>query len=472
MDQRMPPYSLEAEQAVLGGCMLADWGFEAAGEQVNERDFYRKDHRLIWRALQQLSDVDRPRDPVTVSDVLQRDGQLDDAGGLAYLCMLTSEAGSAANVRAYAAVVRERAVLRGLIQVGTDITDMGFAPNRRSAAELVDAAEQRVMALGEERSRQGEPATMPEVMGRVVEYIERTVAGQTPGVTTGFVDLDRRTTGLHPGDLIIVAGRPSMGKSTFALNVGDNIADTGRAVMMFSMEMPADQLGMRQVASRGRIDLQRIRTGDLDDRHWDRLHKAMMAIERSPVVIDDQGGLSPNQIRSRARAWARRCRRENQPLGALIVDYIQLMQIPGNSENRTNEIAAVSRSLKALAKELGVPVIALSQLNRSVENRDDKRPRMADLRESGGIEQDADLILMLYRDEVYKPDTEFGGIAEVICRKQRQGPLGTDRLAFVGDQVRFENLAENWEPPEPQKPARRTRRAFNAGGKKPGASHD
>ncbi|MBV60251.1 replicative DNA helicase [Abyssibacter profundi] len=452
MEQRLPPYSLEAEQAVLGGLMLQDDAWDRVAGRVMEADFYRKDHRLIYQAIGDLANSDRPRDVVTVSEWLQGRGQLEDAGGLAYLGTLANDVGSAANIGAYADIVRERSVYRKLIKVGTDITDMGFTPEGRPATELLDEAERKVLDIAESSRRTTSgPRAGAEFLGDVVERIEKLVGGQLAGTSTGLVDLDKKTTGLHPGDLVIVAGRPSMGKTSFSMNIAEAIAtdpQTPKAVLVFSLEMPGDQLMMRMISSFGRVNQERLRSGNLTDEDWDKIHSAMTLLERAPIYIDDDGQLSPTELRSRARRLKREVnniRSEQFPegleLGLILVDYLQLMQVPGFKENRTNEIAMISRGMKSLAKELEVPVIALSQLNRSVENRDDKRPRMADLRESGGIEQDADVIMFIYRDEVYNPETDRRGIAEIIIAKQRNGPIGKVDATFTGQYTRFDNVA-------------------------------
>ena len=452
MEQRLPPYSLEAEQAVLGGLMLQDDAWDRVAGRVMEADFYRKDHRLIYQAIGDLANSDRPRDVVTVSEWLQGRGQLEDAGGLAYLGTLANDVGSAANIGAYADIVRERSVYRKLIKVGTDITDMGFTPEGRPATELLDEAERKVLDIAESSRRTTSgPRAGAEFLGDVVERIEKLVGGQLAGTSTGLVDLDQKTTGLHPGDLVIVAGRPSMGKTSFSMNIAEAIAtdpQTPKAVLVFSLEMPGDQLMMRMISSFGRVNQERLRSGNLTDEDWDKIHSAMTLLERAPIYIDDDGQLSPTELRSRARRLKREVnniRSEQFPegleLGLILVDYLQLMQVPGFKENRTNEIAMISRGMKSLAKELEVPVIALSQLNRSVENRDDKRPRMADLRESGGIEQDADVIMFIYRDEVYNPETDRRGIAEIIIAKQRNGPIGKVDATFTGQYTRFDNVA-------------------------------
>ncbi|MDD3762076.1 MAG: replicative DNA helicase [Nevskiales bacterium] len=439
---KLPPYSIEAEQSVLGGLMLDNRAWNDLADRLSPEDFYREDHQLIYRAISELVGTNRPCDFVTLTEHLKTQGQLDAAGGLAYLMTLANDTPSAANVMAYAEIVRERAVLRGLVQVGGDVAELGYRPEGRSYGELLDMAEQRVFAL---RSRADHARStyfsMPELMDgleRKIEYLRDNPTGLA-GLSTGFTDFDKMTTGLHAGDLVILAGRPSMGKTSFALNIAEHVAlYEKKPVAVFSMEMPAEQLALRMVSSFARIPMGNLRSGELEDMDWDRLVSQGSLIREAPLYIDETGALSPLEVRARARRIKAR-----HGLGLIVVDYIQLMQVPGTKDNRTGEIAEISRSLKALGKELEVPVIALSQLNRGVEQRDNKRPRMADLRESGGIEQDADLIVFIYRDEVYNKESPDKGTAEIIITKQRNGPLGMVRTAFLGQYTRFDNLAQS-----------------------------
>ncbi|QHS11406.1 replicative DNA helicase [Sinimarinibacterium sp. NLF-5-8] len=437
---RMPPYSNEAERSVLGGLMLDNRPWNDLAGRLSPEDFYTEGHQLIYRAICELVGGNRPCDFITLSEHLKAHGQLDEAGGVAYLGELANDALSAANVAAYAEIVRERAVLRGLTQVGGDIAALGFNANGRSYAELLDLAEQQVFKL-RGRADQGNSSyfSMPELMDKLERDIDelRNNPQSVAGLSTGFIDFDKMTTGLRPGDLMILAGRPAMGKTSFALNIAEHVVlYEKQPVVVFSMEMPAEQLAMRMVSSFARVPMGKLRGGDLDDRDWDRLVSQSGLIREAPLYIDESGALSPLDLRARARRIKAR-----HGLSLVIVDYIQLMQVPGTRENRTNEISEISRSLKALAKELGVPVIALSQLNRGVEQRDNKRPRMSDLRESGGIEQDADQIVFIYRDEVYNKESPDKGTAEIIIVKQRNGPLGMVRTAFAGEFTRFDNLA-------------------------------
>ncbi len=435
---RVPPHSLEAEQAVLGGLMLDNEAWDKIADRVLESDFYRKDHRLIFRGLAALAEDQKPIDVVTLSERLRSAGELDDAGGLAYLGALAKDTPSAANIAAYADIVRERSVLRQMIRVGTQVVGDAFETDGRDSKELLDAAERLIFEIAENsgRFRKGFVG-MQDILPTVVERIDTLYQqdGTVTGLSTGFSDFDDRTSGLQRGDLVIVAARPSMGKTTFAMNIAEHAAlKSGEPVAVFSMEMPADALAMRMLASLGRVELQHIRTGSLDDDDWPRLTSTMSLLNEASLFIDDSPGLSPQEMRARAR----RLKRE-RGLGLIVVDYLQLMQIPGFKENRTGEISEISRSLKSMAKELDVPVVALSQLNRSLEQRPNKRPVMSDLRESGAIEQDADVIVFIYRDEVYNEDSPDKGMAEIIIGKQRNGPIGTCRLTFLGKYTRFEN---------------------------------
>ena len=438
---KISPHSIQAEQSVLGGLMLDNQTWDAVADKVVESDFYRKDHRLIFRTIEQLADKQEPFDVITLSEALNTAGQLEDAGGLAYLGTLAKDTPSAANIVAYANIVRDKSVLRQLIHVGTDISDSAFNPEGRDTAELLENAERQVFEIAEQRQRgQGGFASIKSLLAQAVDKIETLYEqeGSITGAGTGFADFDEMTSGLQPSDLIIVAGRPSMGKTTIAMNMAENIAIKGdKPVAVFSMEMPGDSLAMRMMSSLGRIDQHKVRTGKLDDDEWPRLTSAINLLAETKLFIDDTPALTPTEVRSRAR----RLMREHGQLGLIVIDYLQLMQSPASGDNRVQQISDISRGLKALAKELNVPVIALSQLNRNLEQRPNKRPVMSDLRESGGIEQDADVIVFVYRDEVYNPDSPDKGIAEIIIGKQRNGPIGTVRLTFLGQYTRFENFA-------------------------------
>ena len=436
---KLPPHSIQAEQSVLGGLMLDNQMWDVIADRVGEEDFYRKDHRLLFRAIRDLAEKQDPFDVITLSELLEQTGSLNDAGGLAYLGTLAKDTPSAANIAAYADIVRERSVLRQLIHVGTEVSNIAFQPEGRDTAEILEYAEQKVFQIAEQRQR-GSKGFMPikTLLSDAVDKIEKLFQqeGSVTGAATGFTDFDEKTSGLQPSDLIIVAGRPSMGKTSFAMNLAENVAIKGdKPVAVFSMEMPGDQLAMRMMSSLGRIDQHKVRTGNLDDDEWPRMTSAINILAEAKLFIDDTPAMSPMEVRSRAR----RLVREHGPLGMIVLDYIQLMQSPGYGDNRVNEISHISRSLKALAKELDVPVVALSQLNRNLEQRPNKRPVMSDLRESGSIEQDADVIVFIYRDEVYNEDSPDKGTAEIIISKQRNGPIGTSRLTFLGQYTRFEN---------------------------------
>lgn len=437
---RIPPHSLEAEQSVIGGLMLDNKAWERVGDKLVAEDFYRRDHRLIFDAIGELAERNQPCDAVTVSEFLDRKGQIEEAGGLAYLGQLAMDTPSAANTVAYADIVRERSMLRELIRVGGEIAGSAFQSDGRDAASLVDAAERSVFEIAEKGHRRGSGfVPLKEILPRTIDRLDelQSSEGHVTGAPTGFDDLDRMTAGLHPGDLVIIAGRPSMGKTSLAMNIAEHIAiSAAKPVAIFSMEMSAEQLSFRMISSLGRVNQSHLRTGNFSDEDWHRINSAVSVMSNASVFIDDSPALNPTELRARAR----RLKREHG-LGLIVVDYLQLMQVSGSGENRATEISEISRSLKALAKELSLPVIALSQLNRSVEQRTDKRPVMSDLRESGAIEQDADLIAFIYRDEVYNKDTLRKGIADIIVAKQRNGPIGDIQLTFLGEYTKFENFA-------------------------------
>ncbi len=444
MNPRLPPFSIDAEQAVLGGMCLDNRVIPEVLSRVTAEEFYRADHQLLFAAISELTKCGKPADFVTVTQHLRDCGELDAAGGLAYVSEVISRTPSAAAAAQYADIVRQQAHLRELIAVSADAMEAGYQPGSRSVDEIIDAAEAAMLAI---RRKGAEATTGPraigDLIGDVEAELERRKGGDgVPGLRTGLSKFDELTTGLHPGDLVILGARPSMGKTSLALNIAEHVAlDQHQRVVVFSMEMPAKQLVQRMQASVARVPFEALRTGRMHDMDWDRVVRAGGRLRRAEIEIDETGGLSPNQLRARARRRAAK-----GDLGLIIVDYLQLMQVPGTRENRTNEISEISRSLKALAKELAVPVIALSQLNRSLEQRDNKRPRMSDLRESGGIEQDADLIVFIYRDEVYNAESPDQGTAELIIAKQRNGPLGKVRTAFLGPFLTFANLADDWQP--------------------------
>ena len=435
---RIPPHSVEAEQAVIGGLLLDNRAWEQIADRIAEEDFYRLDHQLLFRAIRHLEENSQPFDAVTLSEWLDNNGQLEEAGGLAYLGRLAKDTPSAANIKAYADIVREKSILRQLVAIGTDITTSAYQTDGRDSREILEEAEKRVFAIAEQDMKgRGGFTDIKELLTRTVEQIDYLfeTEGAVTGVPTGFDKFDEMTTGLQAGDLVIVAGRPSMGKTTFAMNIAENAAIGHKVpVAVFSMEMPGEQLAMRMISSLGRIDQHHIRTGQLTDDDWPRITSAVHMLSEAKIFVDDTPALSPSEVRARAR----RIKRQHG-LGLVVIDYLQLMQIAGGSENRATEISEISRGLKALAKELKVPVIALSQLNRSLEQRTDKRPIMSDLRESGAIEQDADLIVFIYRDEVYNEDSPDKGTAEIIIGKQRNGPIGKSVLTFLGQYTKFEN---------------------------------
>ena len=437
---RVPPHSVEAEQAVLGGLLLDNSTWDAIADRLTAEDFYRRDHQQIFAAIAELAGRSEPADAVTLAEHLAAKGEAEDTGGLAYLAGLARDTPTAANIRAYADIVRERALLRHLIRVSGEIAASAYASEGRPAKDLVDEAERLVFQIAEAGRRTGSGfVALKDILGETIDRLDmlHENQGQLTGISTGYTDLDRMTAGLQPGDLVIVAGRPSMGKTTFALNIGENAAiSAGVPVAVFSMEMSREQLSMRMISSLGRVDQSHLRTGMFGDEDWARINGAIAQMKTAPIYIDDSGALTPTEVRARARRLSR-----ERGLGLIIVDYLQLMQVPGTKENRATEISEISRSLKALAKELRVPVIALSQLNRGVEQRTDKKPVMSDLRESGAIEQDADVIMLIYREEVYDQDTPRKGIADIIVAKQRNGPTGEVHLTFLGKYTRFENMA-------------------------------
>lgn len=441
---KVPPHSQEAEQSVLGGLMLDNDAWDRVAEVAAEVDFYRSDHRLIFRVMQKLAGHGQPLDVITLSEELSRLDKLEHAGGLAYLTELAKNTPSASNITAYASIVRERALLRQLITVADKISDSAFHTAGRSSAEVLDEAERMVFQIADVRTQESEPQLITPILSKTMDRIDELSKSKSDltGLTTSFKDLDKRTSGLQASDLIIIAGRPSMGKTAFAMNIVENAAVMGQApVLVFSMEMPAEQLMMRMLSSLGRIDQTRVRTGKLEQEDWPNLIGAANLLRDKPLFIDDTPALSPATIRSRAR----RIVREHGKLGLIMIDYLQLMQIQGHNDGRTAEISEISRSLKALAKEMQCPILALSQLNRSLENRPNKRPVNSDLRESGAIEQDADVIMFIYRDEVYNEDSPDRGKAEIIIGKQRNGPIGTINLAFIGKYTRFEDLLHHYE---------------------------
>ncbi len=430
---------------MLGGLLLENSAYERVADVLTDDDFYRHEHKLIYRAISALINENRPADIITVQEVLERNDQLSHAGGFEYLLTLAQSTPSAANIRRYAEIVRERSIIRQLAEIGTEIARNAYNPQGKSAEQLLDEAENQVFQIAEStaKSKQGF-LEMPDLLQQNIERIDALYQRDNPnevtGIATGFTDLDKMTSGLQAGDLVIVAGRPSMGKTAFAINIAEHVAISGKLpVAVFSMEMGGAQLVMRMLSSVGRLDQSVLKNGSLKDEHWERLNEAVAKLTDAPIFIDETAGLSALELRARARRLARRF---NNRLGLIVIDYLQLMSGSGRSDNRASELGEISRSLKALAKELQVPVIALSQLSRTVEQRTDKRPMMSDLRESGAIEQDADLIMFMFRDEYYtKEQSQFKGLAECIIGKHRNGPTGRVFLTFMGQFTRFENAA-------------------------------
>lgn len=440
---KIPPHSIDAEQSVLGGLMLDNRAWDLISDRIRENDFYRHDHRLIYRVMAKLAEQGKPLDVLTVSEALKELHELENAGGEVYLFELANNTPTVANIAAYSDIVRERSVMRQLIATANDIATHAFNPEGRSSTELLDTAERLVFAISEQGGHVGGPTNIKEFLTKTMDRIDELFQSDDPitGIPTGYHDLDNMTSGLQASDLVIVAGRPSMGKTMLAMNMAEHVAIKSKLpVLIYSMEMPGEAIVMRLLSSLCRIDQLRIRTGKLQDEDWPRISSTVSMLSEAPIFIDDTPALSPAEVRARARRIAK----EHGQLGLIVVDYLQLMQVPGFNENRTAEISEVSRALKGLAKELKVPVIALSQLNRSLEQRADKRPVMSDLRESGAIEQDADLIAFIYRDEVYNDNSPDKGTAEIIIAKQRNGPIGKIRLTFLGQYCCFENFSRNY----------------------------
>jgi replicative DNA helicase len=442
---RIPPHSIEAEQSVIGGLLRDNAAWDRIADFMNAEDFYRYDHRIIFEQMVRLINSGKPADVVTVFEALSMLGKAEEVGGMAYLNAMAQNTPSAANIRRYAEIVRDRGVLRKLITVADEVSGNAFSPQGKEVKQILDEAESKIFAIAEAGSR-GAAGWLPvqplltQVVERIDELYSRESGSEITGVPTGWTDLDKMTSGLQPGDMVVVAGRPSMGKTAFSMNIAENVAvEAGLPVAVFSMEMGGVQLAMRMLGSVGMLDQHRLRTGKLIDEDWPRLTHAIQKMNDAQVYIDETPALNPIEMRARARRLARQCGK----LGLIVVDYLQLMQGSQPGDNRSAEISEISRSLKGLAKELHCPVIALSQLNRSLEQRPNKRPVMSDLRESGAIEQDADVIIFLYRDEVYNPDSPDKGTAEIIIGKQRNGPIGAIRLTWIGAYTKFGNYTGN-----------------------------
>ncbi|HEX5126929.1 MAG TPA: replicative DNA helicase [Rhodocyclaceae bacterium] len=441
---KLPPHSIEAEQSLIGGLLLDNAAWDRIGDLVGEVDFYRDEHRRIFHHIAKLIELGKPADVVTVYESLDKNGDAQHVGGLAYLGEIANNTPSAANIRRYAEIVRERAILRKLVSVGDEIAASALAYAGQDAKTILDEAEAKIFEIAEAGGRHSSgfvpiQPVLGQVVDRIQELYDRDNPADVTGVPTGLIDFDGMTSGLQPSDMIVIAGRPGMGKTSFALNIAEHVAlETMQPVAIFSMEMPATQLAMRFISSVGRLDQHKLRTGKLNDDEWQKLTYALGRLHEAPIFIDETPGLNPTDLRARARRLYRQCGK----LGLIVIDYLQLMTTLRQSDNRAAELSEISRSVKSLAKELNVPILALSQLNRSLEQRPNKRPVMSDLRESGAIEQDADLILFIYRDEIYNPDSQEKGVAELIIGKHRNGPTGMVRMTFVGEYTRFENFVQ------------------------------
>jgi len=440
---KLPPHSVEAEQSLLGGLLIDNEALDKVADVMSEIDFYRHDHRLIYQHIAKVIEANQPADIITVGESLEKSDELKNVGGIAYLGMLAENTPTAANIRGYAQIIRERSIMRSLVLVGADIAASAYSPQGRDAQQLLDESEAKIFQIAESGKRDNIGfSDIQHLLPQVVESVEQRMqnASDVTGMPTGFTDLDKMTSGLQPSDLMIIAGRPSMGKTSLALNMAEHVAiEKKMPVAVFSMEMASMQLTTRLIGSVGRVDQHKMRTGQLDDDDWEKLTDSLGQLNEAPIHIDEGSALNTFEVRARAR----RLQRQVGQLGLIVIDYIQLMSAPigKQTENRATEISEISRSLKSLAKELHVPVVALSQLNRSVEQRVDKRPVMSDLRESGAIEQDADVIMFIYRDEVYNPESPDKGLAEILLAKQRNGPVGMVKLTFLGQYTRFENYA-------------------------------
>lgn len=438
---KVAPHSVEAEQSFLGGLLIDNNAWDRVADKVTKHDFYRPVHQIIFEEMARLAESGTPFDVVTLADSLTHKGKIEQIGGMAYLIELSKNTPGIANLGAYAEIIAERAILRNLLEVAHDLAGNIYAPEGRSSQDLLDEAERKVFAISEHRMRQDGPESISKMMPLVVSKLDELMQnhGGITGIATGYGDLDRTTSGLQAADVVIVAGRPSMGKTTFAMNIAENVAmHSDKPVLVFSMEMPKEALLLRMLSSLARVDQSELRSGQLQEHAWSTVFSTInMMTEHMNLFIDDTPALTPTDLRSRARRLAR----EHGGIRLIVIDYLQLMRVPHLNDNRVNEVSEISRNIKALAKELHVPVIALSQLSRKCEDRNDKRPVMSDLRESGSIEQDADLVMFVYRDEVYHPDTEEKGMAEILIRKHRNGPTGDLRLTFLGQNCRFENYS-------------------------------
>jgi replicative DNA helicase len=448
---KLPPHSVEAEQSLLGGLLIDNESTDKVADVITSKDFYRHDHSIIYQHIIRVIESNQPADIVTVAESLEKNDELAAIGGLAYLGLLAENTPAAANIRGYAQIVRERSIMRNLVQVGSDIAESAYSPQGRDAQQLLDESEAKIFQIADDGMRAAIGfENIQHLLPKVIKGVEKRMEnkGNISGVATGYTDLDNLTSGLQPGELIVLAGRPSMGKTALALNIAENVAiDQKLPVAIFSMEMSSEQLTTRLIGSVGKVDAKKLRSGqDLDDDDWEKLTDSLGQLNDAPIFIDQGGALNSYELRARAR----RLQRQEGQLGLIVIDYIQLMSAAGGrqNENRATEVSEISRSLKSLAKELNVAIVALSQLNRSLESRPDKRPMMSDLRESGAIEQDADVILFIYRDDQYNEDSPDKGLAEIIISKQRNGPTGKIKLTFLGQYTRFENYANPSYSPE------------------------
>ena len=438
---KVPPHSIEAEQSILGGLLIDNKAIDRIAGQVSASDFYRNDHRIIFTHISKLIDNNDPADIVTVAESLEQNAELTKVCGVAYLVLVAENTPTASNITGYAKIVRERSIMRNLVEVGSDIVESAFSPQGKDAQQLLDESESKIFQIADAGTSEklgfiDIKELLPKAAQRIDDLYQLDDPNGVTGVPSGYSDLDQKTAGLQPGDLIIIAGRPSMGKTSLALNIAEHVGmEAGLPVAIFSMEMGAAQLTMRLLGSVGKLDQHKMRIGQLEDEDLPKLTNALGVLNEAPIFIDEGSALNSYEVRARAR----RLHRQQGKLGLIVIDYIQLMSSANeqSTENRATEVSEISRSLKALAKELNVPVVALSQLNRSVESRPDKRPMMSDLRESGAIEQDADVIMFIYRDEVYNPETAEKGVAEILLSKQRNGPTGTVKLTFLGQYTRF-----------------------------------
>ncbi|WP_343189058.1 replicative DNA helicase [Buchnera aphidicola (Chaitoregma tattakana)] len=437
------PHSIEAEQSILGGLMLNNKKWEVVSEIILEEDFYSTQHKIIFEEMKNLLNLNHPIDLITLSESLEQKNKLESVGRFSYLAELSKNTPSTANIKAYAKIVKERSTIRKIIFAANKILQAGYNTNGRSSEDILDYAESIVFKISENRfKKKTGPKNIVQILDSTMSNIEKLIKspiGDLTGINTGYQDLNKKTSGLQKSELIIIAARPSMGKTTFAMNICENVAMIyEKPVLIFSLEMPVEQIMTRILSSLSRVNQTKIKTGQLHDEDWSRISSTInILLKKKNIYIDDSSSLTTTEIRSRSR----KIYRENNGISLIMIDYLQLMKIPSIKENRTLEIAEISRTLKSLAKELEVPIIALSQLNRSLEQRADKRPLNSDLRESGSLEQDADLIMFIYRDEVYHENSDFKGIAEIIIGKQRNGPIGTIRLTFNGHWSRFDNYS-------------------------------